>query len=405
MSKVINLAGTLRAVSPYIRTEDEAIEVAKALANEIRSGASRRDRQRILPHHELERVAQSGILGITVPAEYGGADISNPFLAEVLAILSEADSSIGQIPQSHFQILEILRLAGTEEQKRYFFIRALAGDHFANALAESNTEAAGLITTRLVPDGIGYRISGQKYYSTGALFADWIAVFAQDDREHLVMAIVPRDTEGLTIIDDWAGFGQRTTASGSVIIDNMYVSADSVIAHDRALEQPATLGSLGQLLHAAVDLGIARAAFADMIDFVQTRSRGNRNLDIESTSTDPLAIAKTGSIAVKIEAAAAMIERAGRKVDVAQVSPSASAASDASLAVATAKILTTEAALEAANALFELAGTSATGEDFNLDRHWRNARTHTVHDPVRWKYHAIGDFHLNGRLPRPNGQF
>ena len=405
MSKVINLAGTLRAVAPYIRTEDEAIDAAKALADEIRAGSSLRDRQRILPHHEMELTAQSGILGVTIPAEYGGADISNPFLAELLAILSEADSSVGQIPQNHFYILEVLRLAGTDEQKRYFFTRALAGDHFANALAERNAESAGAINTRLVPDGPGYRISGQKYYSTGALFADWIAVFAQDPHDRIVMAIVPRDTNGLTITDDWAGFGQRTTASGTVVIDNIYVSADSVIDYYKAFEQPAPLGSLGQLLHAAVDLGIARAAFADMIDFVRTKSRGNSNLGIEIASDDPLAIAKTGFVALKIEAAAAVIERAGRKVDVAQVSPSATAAAEASLAVAAAKILTTEAALEATNALFELAGTSATDESLNLDRHWRNARTHTVHDPVRWKYHALGDYHLNGRLPKPNGQF
>jgi alkylation response protein AidB-like acyl-CoA dehydrogenase len=114
MSKVINLAGTLRAVSPYIRTEDEAIEVAKALANEIRTGFNRHDQQSILSHHTPERVAQSGILGISVPTEYGGADISNPFLAEVVALLSEVDSSIGQIPQNHFHILEVLRLAGSE---------------------------------------------------------------------------------------------------------------------------------------------------------------------------------------------------------------------------------------------------------------------------------------------------
>jgi SfnB family sulfur acquisition oxidoreductase len=405
MSMVISLANKLRAVAPYIKTEDEAIDVAKALADEIRAGSSLRDRERILPHHEMELTAQSGILGVTVPAEYGGADISNPFLAEVVAILSEADSSVGQIPQNHFYILEVLRLAGSEEQKRYFFTRALAGDHFANALAEKNVGAAGVINTRLVQDGPGYRISGQKYYSTGALFADWIAVFAQDAQDRIVMAIVPRDTEGLTITDDWAGFGQRTTASGTVTIDNIYVSADSVIEHYKAFEQPAPLGSLGQLLHAAVDLGIARAAFADMIDFVKTRSRGNRNLGIETASDDPLTVARTGSIAVRIEAAAAVIDRAGRKVDMAQVSPSATAAADASLAVAAAKILTTEAALEATNALFELAGTSATDESLNLDRHWRNARTHTVHDPVRWKHHAIGDFHLNGRLPKPNGQF
>lgn len=405
MSRLIQLAGKLKAVAPYIRTEDEAIELAKVLAADLRSGSSIRDRQRLLPHDEMALVAQSGLLGVTVPADYGGADISNPFLAEVLAILSEADSSIGQIPQNHFYILEVLRLAGTEEQKRYFFSRALAGDHFANALAERNGNAAGVISTRLTPDGPGFRISGQKYYSTGALFADWVAVFALDAQGRTVMAIIPRKSEGLTVTDDWSGFGQRTTASGTVTFSNVYVAADSVIDHDKAFEQPTPLGSLGQLLHAAVDLGIARAAFVDMIDFVRTKSRGNSNLAIEVASDDPLAIAKAGSIAVKIEAASAIIERAGRKIDMAQVSPSPEAASEASLAVATAKILTTEAALEATNALFELAGTSATDESLNLDRHWRNARTHTVHDPVRWKHHAIGDYHLNGRLPKPNGQF
>jgi len=404
MSKVINLAGTLRAVSPYIRTEDEAIEVAKALANEIRTESNRHDRQSILSHHTLERVAQSGILGISVPTEYGGADISNPFLAEVVALLSEVDSSIGQIPQNHFHILEVLRLAGSEEQKRSFFARALAGDHFANAFAEKNIEVAGAITTRLVPDGVGYRISGQKYYSTGGLFADWIAIIAQDPEDRTVMAIVPRQTEGLDIVDDRADFGQKTTSGCTVIIDNIYVSADSIIAHDRALQQSSTLGSLGRLLHAAVDLGVARAAFADMLDFVGTRSRGNPSIDAESTYADPLAIAKTGSVAIKIEAAAALVERAGRKVDVAQVSPSITAASDASVAVAAAKILTAEAALEAANTLFELAGRSATDEALDLDRHWHNAGNHPVDDPVHW-YHAVGDFHLNGKIPDTNLQF
>jgi len=405
VSKVVHLAGNIRAIAPYLATEDQALDVVKALAAEIAEGSSIRDRDRILPHHEMELVAQSGLLGITVPAEYGGADISNSFLAEVVAILSEADASVGQIPQTHFSILETLRLSGTEEQKKFFFGRALAGEHLANAQAEAGTKTAGDIETRLAPDGVGYRISGRKYYSTGALFADWVAIYALDPQGRQVVAIVPRDADGLQIVDDWDGFGQRTTASGTVLIDNVYVSPDSVIGHYRSLERHAPLGSLGQLLHAAVDLGIARAAFADTVSFVKQKSRGNRNVGIDQAAADPLTIARTGTIAVKIEAASAVLERAGRKVDVAQINPSPETAVDASLAVAAAKILTTEAALEATNGLFELAGASATSQEFNLDRHWRNARTHTVHDPVRWKHHAIGDFHLNGNVPRPNGQF
>lgn len=405
MNSVIRLAERIRPVPPHLATEDEAVDAAKALGAHLAVEAGRRDRQRILPVREMELLSQSGLLAITVPAEHGGADISNPFLAEVIANLSEADASIGQIPQNHFYILEVLRLAGTPEQQRYFFSRALAGDHFANALAETGMKAAGEIATRLVPDGVGFRLTGQKYYSTGALFCDWIAIFALDPQDRMVMAIVARDAPGVTVIDDWAGFGQRTTASGTVSIDNVYVAADAVVGHADLFEQANTLGSLGQLLHAAVDLGIARAAFADMTGFIRTKSRGNQALGIRTASDDPLTIARAGTVAVRIEAAGAMLERAGRKVDIAQISPSSQTAAEASLAVAAAKILTTEAALEASNTLFELAGTSSTDESLNLDRHWRNARTHTVHDPVRWKHHAIGDYHLNGRLPAPSGIF
>eukprot|EP00913_Durusdinium_trenchii_P026920 g25255.t1 len=384
MSKVVHLAERLKPVAPYLATEDQALAAAKRLAQRIAEGAAVRDRERILPHREMELVAQSGLLGVTVPSEYGGTDISNPFLAEVIAMLSEADSSIGQIPQNHFYILEVLRLAGTEEQKRYFFSRALAGEHFANALAETGTKAAGEIRTRLVPDGVGYRLSGKKYYSTGALFCDWIAIFALDPDDRIAMAIVPREAKGIDIVDDWAGFGQKTTASGSVSIDNVYVSSDAVVAHEQLFERRTTLGALGQLLHAAVDLGIAKAAFADMVQFVQTRSRGHDKLGIEDARHDPLTVARTGNVATRIEAASALLERAGHKLDVAQVTPSPDTAAEASLAVAAAKILTTEAALEASNALFELAGTSSTDERLNLDRHWRNARTHTVHDPAAY---------------------
>lgn len=79
--------------------------------------------------------------------------------------------------------------------------------------------------------------------------------------------------------------------------------------------------------------------------------------------------------------------------------PDAETVAAAQLAVAEAKVLTTEVALGASNTLFELAGTRATLAEHNLDRHWRNARTHTLHDPVRWKYAIVGNHALNGVNP------
>ncbi|MBB3398886.1 SfnB family sulfur acquisition oxidoreductase [Rhizobium sp. BK060] len=392
-----------RSAAISLENEQQAIAVARELAKQFQTTASGRDRERLLPFAELDALSQSGLLGITVPEQYGGLDVSNSVLAEIIAILSEADGSIGQIPQNHFYILEALRTDGTEEQKRFYFGRALAGDRFGNALSERGTKTVGHYNTRITRDGIGYRINGRKYYSTGVLFADWIAIFALDEEERLVMAFVPKGTEGVEIIDDWDGFGQRVTGSGTTVLSNVYVHADSVVLHHRGFERATTIGSVGQIIHAGIDLGIARAAFSETLDFVRTKSRPWTNSGVDHASDDPLTIARIGQIAIRLEAATATIERAGRKVDAAQIDTTEEKVVEATLAVAAAKVLTTEIALEATNTLFELAGTASVTLDANLDRHWRNARTHTLHDPVRWKYHVVGNYHLNGVIPPKSG--
>ncbi len=386
-----------------LETEQQALAVARELAEHFASTASERDSERQLPFAEMDILAQSGLLAITVPEEYGGLDVSNSTLAEVTAILAQADGSIGQIPQNHFYILEALRVDGSEDQKRYFFGRALAGDRFGNALSERGTKTVGHYNTRITRDGPGYRINGRKFYSTGVLFADWITIFALDESDKLVMAFVPKGTEGVEIIDDWDGFGQRTTGSGTTVLNNVYVNADHVVLHHKGFERPTTIGSVGQIIHAGIDLGIARAAFAETLDFVKTRARPWMDSGVERASDDPLTISKVGQLAIRLEAATATIERAGRKVDAAQVETTEKRVIEATLAVAAAKVLTTEIAIEATNTLFELAGTASVKLDLNLDRHWRNARTHTLHDPVRWKYHVVGNYHLNDVIPPKNG--
>ncbi|MBX5049692.1 SfnB family sulfur acquisition oxidoreductase [Rhizobium lentis] len=403
MNTVLRSTGQIRPLAARIGSDEEAIATARRLAAQFAARAAERDADRILPFAELDLLAQSGLLAITVPAQYGGLDVSNAVLAEITAILSEADGSIGQIPQNHFYILEALRTDGSEEQQRYFFGRVLAGDRFGNALSERGTKTVGHYHTRITHDGPGYRINGRKFYSTGVLFADWITIFALDPEDRLTMAFVPKGTEGVEIVDDWDGFGQRTTGSGTTILDNVYVSADSVVFHHKGFERPTTIGSVGQIIHAGVDLGIARAAFAETLDFVRKKSRPWMDSGLDRASDDPLTIAKVGQIAIRLEAATALVERAGHKVDAAQVETTEEKVIEATLAVAAAKVLTTEVAIEASNTLFELAGTSSVQTGLNLDRHWRNARTHTLHDPVRWKYHVVGNYHLNGVTPPKNG--
>lgn len=392
MGTVSHLHDRTRPVAHRIASEEEALDIARALAGEFAPGASDRDINRVLPYAELDLLAQSGLLGITVPSEYDGIDVSNAVLADVIAILAEADSAIAEVPQSHFQFIEALRLAGTEEQKKFFYARALAGDLFAGAIVEQPRAENGQ-PTHLTPDGIGHRINSRKYYSTGVLFSDWVVVSALDLQEKPVFALLSRKADGLQVIDDWDGFGQRTAASGTTVLQNVYVNADSVV-RDKTAEPHSTIASIGQIIHAGIDLGIARAAFADLLGFLRSKAA----TDIIG---DPLAHSRIGQSVVALEAATAMLERAGKKIDFAQVNGNDAQIAQAVVSAAAARATASRTALDVANALFELAGPAATKIGLNFDRHWRNIRTHMADEPLRRIHRELGTTQLRSTSIAP----
>lgn len=397
-------APPLRAGTAHVIKDDaEALAVARKLAARIAETAIERDRDRRLPHEELDWLSDAGLLAITVPKAYGGAEVSSGTLAEVIALLSAADGSIGQIPQNHFFILHALWLEGSEEQKRFFYGRILAGERIGNALSEIGTKTAQDHNTHLSTDGPLRRLNGRKFYCTGALFAHWVAVVANDDEGRSTISFVPRETPGLAVIDDWAGFGQRVTASGTVTLDNVEVHPFSVISLRATFDRPTSMGPVAQIMHAAVEAGIARAALAETLHYVKHHARPWKDSGLDHGYQDPYTIAGIGEVRIRVAGSDALLERAGRFADIAVADPTVETVAAASVAVAEAKVASTEASLLAASKLIEFAGSRATQAQFGLDRFWRNARTHTVHDPVRWKYRAIGDYWLNGINPPRHG--
>ncbi|MET8244426.1 SfnB family sulfur acquisition oxidoreductase [Streptomyces sp. NPDC005202] len=387
-----------------IADDAEALAVAASLAEEFRVGASTRDAERRLPREELDRLSASGLLAVTVPAEHGGADVRMETLAEIFRLLGSADGSLAQIPQSHFVYINVIRSQGTAEQQKFFFAELLAGRRFGNAQSEAGTRHVQDLRTRLEPRPDGsYVLSGVKHYSTGALFADWIPVLARAEDDHLHVAYVPRDAPGLTVVDDWDGMGQRTTASGTVRLENVPVPADRVLPHHLTFQGPQLHGAVAQLLHAAIDTGIARGALAEAVAFVRTKSRPWFESGAETAAEDPLLIQRFGELALQVRASEALLRDAARAVDAARADLTDGSAAEASIAVAAAKVQAAQAAVEVAGALFEVSGTRSALDSLNLHRHWRDARTHTLHDPVRWKIQHIGRYVLNGTRPPRHG--
>ncbi|WP_153785460.1 SfnB family sulfur acquisition oxidoreductase [Pseudomonas sp. EMN2] len=383
-----------------LQSDQEALQAARELAEVARHNAASRDQQRKLPWAEIEQFTRSGLGSISIPKAYGGPEVSFVTIAEVFRLISAADPALGQIPQNQFGILQLVRLTATEAQKQRIFRAVLDGWRIGNAGPERGTKDTLTLKARITRKGDDFSISGEKFYSTGALYAHWVAVKALDDEGRQRLAFVRRGSRGLRIIDDWSGFGQRTTASGTVLLDQVPVDADLVVDNWRQRDVPNIQGAASQLIQAAIDAGIAEAAIEDAITFVREKSRPWIEAKVERNSDDPYVIADIGRLKLDLHAAEALLRRAAKVLDEVNAGPvDDAAAARASIAVAEAKVLTTEISLQASEKLFELAGSRASLAEYNLDRHWRNARVHTLHDPVRWKYHAVGAYYLNGSLP------
>nr|WP_288465857.1 SfnB family sulfur acquisition oxidoreductase [uncultured Pseudomonas sp.] len=383
-----------------LTSDADAIEAAHTLARAAEVGAIQRDRERRLPWELVERFTASGLGSIAVPRAFGGPQLSYVTIAEVFRIISAVDPALGQIPQNHFGLLGLLQAAASPAQQQRLIASVLAGWRIGNGGPERGSKHTLDIQARLIERDGRRLLSGEKFYSTGALFAHWVTAKALDEQGRPWLAFIQRGRPGLRIVNDWSGFGQRTTASGTVLLNEVHVDEDNLVPLWPLTEKPSIQGAFSQLIQAAIDLGIADGAVRDAIAFVREKSRPWIDAKVERAGDDPYVIADVGRLQIELHAAEALLHKAARVLDETAAAPiDADAAARASIAVAEAKALTTEIALAASEKLLELAGSRATLAEFGLDRHWRNARTHTLHDPVRWKYHAIGAWHLNGSRP------
>ncbi len=383
-----------------LKNDQQALNAAYQVADEALVNRNIRDQQRILPYEAIEHLSQKGLGGIRIPKRYGGAFVSNKTLAQVFRILSKADSNVGQIPQNQISLLNLIDLMGNEEQKKRVFGEILAGKRLANGGPERQSKDSKTVHTTLIQNGEVWVLNGEKFYSTGSIFAEWLAIKALHPEGHVVLVLVDRFTNGIEIEDDWNGFGQRTTASGTIKLNQVHIDP-ALIFDERLLTQaPNYRGAYSQLMQVAIDVGIAEAAFTDLISAVK-KARPVIDANVEKASLEHFTIQETGKLQVLLDAAIALLDAAAEYLDEldSQFEVTDAQAARASILVAEAKVYANDAALTISEKLLELGGSRASLSQHNLDQHWRNARVHTLHDPVRWKIHAIGNYYLNGVFP------
>ena len=401
---------TTESTTPVLSSTHEALQTARSVAATIAAGVVERELTGTWPEQELRQVAASGLLGIIVPATHGGPDLPQSTAVEVLRILSQADSAVGQLLLSHFVLSAAIQgLEGADPAPR-IYRDVLDGAQIGNATVERGTRTSvERLTTVTRRDDDTWVLNGKKFYATGALGATWIGVAARipdTEPSHGATVFVQPADPGVSLnLDRWTSFGQRGTASGEVVLDQVVVDDEFVIDEgpdpDPVTAPPSVLGAFDQALHAAVDIGIARAALEDGARFVTTKTRPWFEAGVDSAAEEPHVVRRFGELTARLYALEALLARGAGLVDEALAAPELTreAAASASLNIAAAKALAQEFAVEIASGIFELAGASATDAGYALDRHWRNVRVHSLHDPARWKYVHLGNHTLFGTNP------
>jgi alkylation response protein AidB-like acyl-CoA dehydrogenase len=398
MNDIVSTAITAR--SPALRQ----------IYQQIAAGASARDADRVHPHDALTLLRDARFGALHLPEAVGGGGGTLRDVIQEAIYLAEADTNVAHIFRNHFSFVERFLVSSTDERRRPWLQTVLDGGIVGLATTELDRPQTGgtyPMNTTLTPDGDGFRLRGTKYYSTGSLYADLILVRATAAEGAGVTVIIPSARQGVERVDDWDGIGQRVTGTGTTNLHDVRVEANEVIIDS---ENPRYLlpytSTIAQLFVTAINAGIARAALRDAKSLLLGRGRNFYYAPSATASEDPILQQTVGRIAADSFAAelvvlaaadrlthAAEARHAGRPVD--------ELAHDAAVAAAKAKVIVDELALRSATALFDVGGASAATRGKNLDRHWRNARTLSSHNPASYKARALGAYELFGTpLPK-----
>ena len=381
---------------------DDAITTRlRPLLARIADTAADRDRRRRLPFEEVRWLREAGITTLRLPVERGGAGLTLDDLFRLLVELGEADPNFPQLLRAHIMFTETVLHQPDSSQRERWLALLEGGALVGNAISETGSAAVGRVRTRITESDGRLLLNGTKYYTTGSLYADWLQVSAERDDGASVRVLVPADAPGVTQRDDWDGFGQLTTSSGTIEFTDVAVDPADVAAGEsgRTL-RPA----VAQLVLLSCLVGISRNAAADATRFVRERRRSYSHASAELPKDDPLVQQLVGGLHATNFAAEATLHAAVTPLQRALSALRSGDVTDeeldrAEIAVSKAHVVIVEQVLAAITRMFDVGGASIVGRELALDRHWRNARTLAVHNPVLYKTRGIGDWAINGADP------
>lgn len=395
----------MSTVTTYLSTPTADLDDLRArfqpVFDKIAEGNLERERDRVFPHEQVKLLNEAGFGTLRIPFSRGGfgASLQQTFL--LLADLGAADSNVAHIWRNHLAFVEDRLNAPVSETNDVWIARLLDGQFVGGGWTEANNVTLANLVSTVTAEDDHFRVTGAKFYATGSLYADWLDVLGRGDDGELLTALVRADDPGVSLIDDWDGFGQRTTASGSARYDSARADSGDVFP---ATERFAYQGHFYQTAMLSALSGIIRAALRDGSAALTGRKRNYPQGLTQVPSEDAQLLAVIGEVSADAFAAEAALAQAGAALDRIH-SDGANAARrlvDAEVAVIHAQLVIIAAALRATTAIFDALGASGVSEQRGLDRHWRNARTLASHNPRVYKARILGDYLINGKDPVSN---
>lgn len=359
------------------------------------------------PHAEVAAARDAGLLPLMAPAADGGLGGDWATAFEATRRIARVDGSLAQLIGYHWLNEATIGFVLEADARSTWYRRSVEGRWFwADSI---NPLDPDLVLTRTDD---GWLLDGAKRYASGAVVADRILASAvrtdepgrpdEPDAPPLFLA-VPADRDGVEHAGDWDNVGQRLTASGSVRYTAVRIDDADVLGpvprHPFAALQPPGI----HLMYSCLYAGLAEGAVAQARGLVLARDAA-RPTGAPARAEDPAVQRLFGEWDARIAAVVALAQRTADEYDAAVRHPDLDwdTRADIAIAVARLKVVATETVLEVTAAVFEATGASSTRRDVGLDRYWRDARTHTLHDPVDLKRREVGARLLSGTAPKPS---
>ncbi|MBQ0721522.1 MAG: acyl-CoA dehydrogenase family protein [Gammaproteobacteria bacterium] len=394
---------------------DDALARIDELSDEFAKTYSKRDLNNEYPREEMEKLKQSGLLGFSVPKSYGGLGSSCADITRAIISFSQGNPAIGQMFLVHCLLgASFLDELAPESMKKKVFADIVGRNIFlGNAASEKSNDPKKGYDLTLTPVDGGVEITGKKFFSTGSLAGDQLAVIGMCG-SNMGLAIVPSDAKGLQIINDWDAMGQRGTGSGTTIFDKVFAPSEMVMTsitdENRQMAVTNLLGPITQVGFTGVFIGAAKGAMREATQYVKEKTRAYPwpGLDFDKAVDDPYILSTIGGLSAQLAAAEAMAYEAARLVDKALNARAGASAKDmaslraaASVAVSQAKIVATDTGLKVCQDVFTACGARSALREQNMDRFWRDIRTLSLHDPLSFRTRSVGEYLLQNKFPTP----